>query len=132
MSPNFLFVVALKRNRSVTHTAGRRDGRQKGRESGYYNLHRNLNKTLLHKLLLTSYLLHQTLVDFQSTDFAARQCSSKLGIALAAPSVHVAWVAAVATVAARLGEYLACDRTRLAVLDGDSLHGGRIHQSQLL
>ena len=107
MSPNFLFVVALKRNRSVTHTAGRRDGRQKGRESGYYNLHRNLNKTLLHKLLLTSYLLHQT-------------------------SVHVAWVAAVATVAARLGEYLACDRTRLAVLDGDSLHGGRIHQSQLL
>ena len=39
---------SLERNRSVTHTTGRRDGRQEGRERGYYNLHRNLNNPLLH------------------------------------------------------------------------------------
>jgi hypothetical protein len=44
-------------------------------------------------LRLTSYFRHQTSVDFSSTDVATRQCSSKLGVALAAPSVLVVSVA---------------------------------------
>ena len=37
-----------------------------------------------------------------------------------------------AVVVAGLGEYLAGDLTRYAVLDGDSLDGGRISQCQLV
>ena len=68
------------------------------------------------------------LVGFQPSDVATRQCSSELGITLAAPSVLVHVIA----VAAALGEQLACNLTRLTVLDGDGLHGSRVTQGECL
>ena len=68
----------------------------------------------------------EALIGLQPTDVATRQCSSELGIALAAPSVLIHLVAFT------LGEQLAHNLTRLTVLDGDGLHGRGVTQGDCL
>ena len=56
----------------------------------------------------------------------ATEGTQELSIGVALVLVHVV------AVAAGLGEQLACDFTRLIVLDGDGLHGGSVTQGECL